>query len=121
LLTAGFIMLPLQAVLTLLSRNPGWLIAVQLFGGLGTGLFVALTPLWLADATRGTGRYNVSQGAMGTLRAIGATSSSLASELLMDRFGYSAAYIGCGIVGVAALALLWFALPEVPSSDDHTG
>jgi MFS family permease len=121
LLTVGFAMLPVQAALTLVSRGPGWLIAVQFFGGLGTGLFAALTPLWLVDATQGTGRYNVSQGAMATVRALGATSSGFASEVLMDRFGYDAAYIGCGIVSVAALALLWLNLPDVSPSEDHSG
>ena len=62
--------------LTALSGSPTYLIAVQVFGGVGTGLFAALTPLWLADATRGTGRYNFSQGAMATMRGLGTTTSA---------------------------------------------
>jgi len=112
LLAAGFAMLPVQAVLTVLTPDPYWLTAVQLFGGFGTGLFAALTPIWLADITRGTGRYNLSQGVVATLRALGVTTSALLSEIGLEQLGYSATYIGCGALGSAALALLWFGLPE---------
>ena len=112
LLAAGFALLPVQAVLTVLWHEPYWLLGVQFVGGIGAGLFAALTPLWLADVTRGTGRYNLSQGAMATLRSLGVTTSGLVSELLVGRLGYGATYIGCGMIGAAALVLLWFALPD---------
>ena len=99
-------------MLTALSGSPAYLIAVQVFGGVGTGLFAALTPIWLADATRGTGRYNFSQGAMATLRGLGATTSGLVSGLMADNLGYAAAFIGCGVIGAAAAALLWLGLPD---------
>ncbi|HSU05083.1 MAG TPA: MFS transporter [Acetobacteraceae bacterium] len=118
LLAVGFALLPVQAALTVLSHKVYWLTLVQFVGGLGGGLFAALTPLWLADATRGTGRYNLSQGAMGTLRAVGVTSSGLLSEMLVDRLGYNAAYAGCGVIGALAVALLWFALPD-PQATEH--
>ena len=92
--------------------QPAYLVAVQLFGGVGTGLFAALTPIWLADATRGTGRYNLSQGAMATMRGLGATTSGLVSELMVEHLGYAAAFLGCGAIGAAAAMLLWWGLPE---------
>ena len=112
LLSAGFALLPIQAVLTLVWHQAYWLTGVQFVGGISSGLFAALTPLWLADATSGTGRYNLAQGAMGTLRALGVTSSGLLSEMLVTRLGYNAAYLGCAIVGGLTLLLLWFALPD---------
>ncbi len=112
LLAAGFALLPIQAVLTLVWHQAYWLTGVQFVGGISSGLFAALTPLWLADATSGTGRYNLAQGAMGTLRALGVTSSGLLSEMLVTRLGYNAAYLGCAIVGGLTLLLLWFALPD---------
>ncbi len=48
-------MLPVQAVVTALLSSAPDLIALQIFGGIGTGLFAALTPIWLADVTRGAG------------------------------------------------------------------
>jgi MFS family permease len=112
LMVAGFALLPLQAILTALLSNEPSLIALQVFGGFGTGLFAALTPLWLADVTRGSGRYNLSQGIMATLRALGVTSSSLLSELMVEHISYGAAYLGCGVIGIAATALLWVGLSE---------
>jgi len=112
LLAVGFALLPVQAVLTWLWSQPAWLIGLQVLGGLGTGLFAALTPLLLHDMTHGTGRYNLSQGAVATLRSIGVTSSGLATEFAIGHFGYGAVFLGCAVVGLAALALLWWAMPE---------
>jgi len=116
LMAAGFAMLPVRAVLTVLSADPSWLVAVQVFGGFGTGLFAALTPIWLADATRGSGRYNLSQGVMAAMRGLGATSSGLLGELVVEGFGYGAAFVGCGAIGALAAVLLWFGLPERTAS-----
>src|SRR4029077_15233691 len=112
LMAIGFALLPVQGVLTMLSGQPTYLVAVQLFGGVGTGLFAALTPIWLADATHGTGRYNLAQGVMATMRGLGATTSGLASELMVDYLGYAAAFLGCGVIGAASAMLLWWGLPE---------
>jgi MFS family permease len=112
LMMAGFAMLPVQAALTALMSNGPYLIALQVFGGFGTGLFSALTPIWLADETRGSGHYNLSQGFMATLRALGVTSSSLLSELVVEHLGYGAAFMGCGVIGLAAATLLWVGLSE---------
>jgi MFS family permease len=119
LMAVGFALLPAQAVLTVVCSAPSWLIAVQVFGGFGTGLFAGLTPIWLADATRGSGRYNLLQGLMAAMRALGATSSGLLSELMVEKAGYAEAYISCGIIGVVATVLLWSGLPEhVPTAQD---
>ncbi len=112
LLAVGFAMLPARAVLTVLFNEPSWLVALQVFGGFGTGLFAALTPIWLADATHGSGRYNLSQGVMVAMRGLGATSSGLLGELMVDGLGYRAAFLGCGAIGTIAAVLLWFGLPE---------
>jgi len=112
LMAVGFALLPVQAVLTVLYGSLSWLVAVQAFGGFGTGLFAALTPIWLADATRGSGHYNLSQGVMAAMRALGATGSGLLSELLVESAGYTEAYLICGIIGAVATVLLWFGLPE---------
>jgi MFS family permease len=116
LMAVGFAMLPVQAMLTTVSGEASYLIALQVFGGLGTGVFVALTPIWLADATRGTGHYNLSQGAMATMRGLGATTSGLMGELMVEHIGYAAAFLGCGVIGAMAATLLWFGLPERQAS-----
>jgi MFS family permease len=116
LFLAGFAVLPLRAVLYTLSDDSAWLIGVQLLDGVGAGIFGALTPLVIADIMRGTGRYNLAQGAVATVQGIGASLSGLAAGIIVDHFGYSAAFLAAG--GVAASALAAFALwmPETASA-----
>jgi len=116
LFLAGFAVLPLRAVLYTLSDNSVWLIGVQLLDGVGAGIFGALTPLVIADIMRGTGRYNLAQGAIATVQGIGASLSGLAAGVIVDHFGYSAAFLAAG--GAAATALMVFALlmPETADS-----
>ena len=77
LFLAGFAVLPIRAVLYTLSDNSAWLIGVQMLDGVGAGILGALTPLVIADIMRGTGRYNLAQGAVATVQGIGASSSGL--------------------------------------------
>ena len=63
--------LTLRGVLYPLSDNPYWLVGVQLLDGVGAGIFGALFPLVVADLTRGTGHFNVSQGAIATAAGLG--------------------------------------------------
>jgi Na+/melibiose symporter-like transporter len=90
LFLAGFAILPIRAVLYTLSDNSFWLVSVQVLDGVGAGIFGALTPLVIADIMRGTGRYNLAQGAIATVQGIGASLSGLAAGEIVDHFGYSA-------------------------------
>jgi MFS family permease len=108
LFLTGFAILPIRAVLYTLSDNSFWLIGVQVLDGVGAGIFGALTPLVIADIMRGTGRYNVAQGAIATVHGIGASLSGLAAGVLVDHFGYKAAFLAAG--GAALVALIVFAL-----------
>jgi MFS family permease len=108
LFLAGFAVLPIRAVLYTLSDSSFWLIGVQVLDGVGAGIFGALTPLVIADIMRGTGRYNLAQGAIATVQGIGASLSGLAAGVIVDHFGYGAAFLSAG--GAAAVAFAVFAL-----------
>ena len=41
------------------------------------GIYGTLLPLILADVMRGTGRYNVSQGIVGTVQGVGGSLSNV--------------------------------------------
>ena len=120
LFLAGFAILPIRAVLYTFSNNSAWLIGVQVLDGVGAGIFGALTPLVIADIMRGTGRYNLAQGAIATVQGIGASLSGLAAGVIVDHFGYSAAFLAAG--GAALVALIVFALwmPETVERDTPT-
>ena len=86
-------MLPIRAALYILSDNAFWLIGVQLLDGVGAGIYGALTPLVIADIMRGTGRYNLAQGAVATTMGIGASLSALAAGVAVDHFSYSVSFL----------------------------
>jgi MFS family permease len=85
----------------------------------GAGILGALTPLVIADIMRGTGRYNLAQGAIATVQGIGASCSGLAAGLIVDRFGYSAAFLAAG--GAAFVALVVFAVLMPETADPGGG
>ena len=121
ILLLGFAVLPVRAVLYTLSDDAAWLIGVQLLDGVGAGIFGAITPLVVADLMRGTGRYNVAQGAVATVQGIGASLSGLVAGTLVDHLGYSAVFLTSGAVACAALAALFLAMPETaPDRDSRT-
>ncbi len=112
ILLLGFAVLPVRALLYTCSDSAPWLIAVQLLDGVGAGIFGAITPLVVADLMRGTGRFNLAQGAVATAQGIGASLSGLAAGIIVDHAGYTAAFLTCGACACAALACLWLAMPE---------
>jgi MFS family permease len=117
LFLAGFAILPVRAVLYTFSDNSIWLIGVQVLDGVGAGIFGALTPLVIADIMRGTGRYNLAQGAIATVQGIGASLSGLAAGLIVDHFGYSAAFLSAGAAAAVAFTVFALAMPETAEPD----
>src|SRR5580704_15832025 len=116
ILLVGFAVLPVRAVLYTLSDSAPWLIGVQLLDGIGAGIFGAITPLLIADLMRGTGRYNLAQGAVATAQGLGASLSGLAAGVIVDHLGYSAAFLSFGAAACTALAALFLAMPETASN-----
>jgi sugar phosphate permease len=67
---------------------------------------------------RGTGRYNLAQGAIATVQGIGASLSGLAAGVIVDRFGYSVAFLAAG--AAAFMALVVFALRMTETVERET-
>ena len=112
LLLAGFAILPIRGVLYTFSSDPYWLVSVQLLDGIGAGLFGALFPLVVKDLTQGTGRFNVSLGALTTAFGLGAALSNGLAGFVVQQAGYNAAFLTLAGVAAAALVLLLVAMPE---------
>lgn len=71
-----------------------------------------MMPLVIADLTRGSGRYNLSQGAVGLATGIGASLSTVASGYVSQLVGYDVTFLalaGVGLLGFGGIALF---LPE---------
>jgi MFS family permease len=112
ILLAGFAVLPVRSILYLLSDNTAWLIGVQLLDGVGAGILGAITPLVVADLMRGSGRFNVAQGAIATMQGVGAATSGLITGAIVDWAGYGAGFAWSGLVAAGAFMLLLLRMPE---------
>jgi MFS family permease len=114
--------LAVRGALYPLSDNPYWLVSVQLLDGVGAGIFGALFPLVVADLTRGTGHFNVSQGAIATAAGLGGACSTAVAGFIIVKAGYSAAFLF--LAAVAGIGLIGFIvmMPETLRHDaDRAG
>jgi MFS family permease len=118
LLLLAMVALVARGLLFALSGNAAWLLAVQVLDGVGIGVFDALLPLILADIMRGTGRYNVARGVLGTVQGIGGSLSQGAAGLLVAYAGYETAFFMLAAVAVVPLGIVIAAMPEtLPSKN----
>ena len=108
--------LPLRGLLCAVLDNPLWLIAAQVLDGIGFGLFDALVPLLLADILRGTGRYNVSRGVIGTVQGVGGSLSNVVAGAIVVAAGYGIAFLVLAASAFLAFLLVLIAMPETKVS-----
>lgn len=112
LFLVAFGVLAARGALYTLSNDPWWLVSVQALDGVGAGIFGALFPVVIADLTKGTGRFNVSQGAVATAQGLGAALSATLAGTIIVWAGYGASFLTlAGIAGVG-LGLYAVAMPE---------
>ena len=109
---AAFGVLALRGALYTLSDDPWWLVGVQALDGVGAGIFGALFPVIVADLTTGSGRFNVSQGAVATAQGLGAAISASVAGGLIVWAGYTAMFLSLAGVAVVGFALYLLAMPE---------
>jgi predicted MFS family arabinose efflux permease len=118
LLLIGFAALPIRGLLFASVTNPELLVIVQLLDGVTAAVFSVMVPLVVADLTRGTGRFNLGQGIVGTFVGIGASLSTTLAGYISDHFGSPAAFAGLAGIALAGLTLLWFLMPETRPADE---
>jgi MFS family permease len=112
ILLIGFMALPVRGVLFVVITDPYWLVAVQVLDGVCAAVFGVLVPLTIADIARGTGRFNLAQGIVGTGIGIGASLSTTLGGWMSDRLGSSSAFLGLAGIGALGLVLVWLLMPE---------
>ena len=118
LLLVGFAALPIRALLFAWTTDPMILIAAQILDGVSGTMLGVLTALIVADLTKGTGRFNLAQGFVGTISGVGASLSTTLSSQVAGSLGRAAGFIGISAVGLAAVVLLWSLMPETRPSDE---
>jgi MFS family permease len=108
----AFAVLMARGFLYTLSDNPYWLVGVQVLDGVGAGIFGALFPLVVQDLTHGTGRFNVSLGAVTTAWGVGAALSNIVAGWIVVVAGYHVAFSSLGALAGVGLAIYLTAMPE---------
>jgi predicted MFS family arabinose efflux permease len=112
LLLIAFAVLPIRGVLYTLTSNTALLVAIQVMDGVGAGIFGVVSVLVIADLTRGTGRFNLTLGAISTAVGIGAALSQVIAGSIVHHAGYRTGFLFLAGVVSAALAILYFFMPE---------
>ena len=108
----GFAVLPVRGVLYTFSADPRYLVAVQLLDGIGAGIFGVVGVLVIADLTRGTGRFNLMQGALATATGLGAGLSNLLSGFVVKAAGFDAGFVMLAAIAAAGTLFFALAMPE---------
>ncbi|WP_395708813.1 MFS transporter [Reyranella sp.] len=116
LLLAGFAALPIRGLLFATVSDPYLLVVVQLLDGLTAAVLSVMVPLTVADLTRGTGRFNLVQGVIGTMMGVGASLSPTLAGYLSDTFGSPIAFLGLAVTASLCLATAWLLMPETRPS-----
>jgi MFS family permease len=112
LLLVAFGVLPVRAVLYTLTGNTIALVAIQVLDGVGAGIFGVVSVLVIADLTQGSGRFNLTLGAISTAVGIGASLSQVIAGSIVHHFGSNAGFLFLAAVATAAFGILYLFMPE---------
>jgi predicted MFS family arabinose efflux permease len=107
-----FAALAARGVLFAFVTSPYLVVAVQVLDGVCAAILGVVLPLVVADITRGTGRFNLGLGIVGSAVGIGAALSTSLAGYASDHFGSSIAFFSLASVAGCGLALVWLLLPE---------
>lgn len=118
ILIVGFAALPARAALLATTNDPAIVIAAQVLDGICAAVLGVLVPLSLADISRGTGRFNLTQGITASATGIGAALSTTVAGYLATKFGTSVAFLGLAIAAVAAFVTVLAAMPETAPENE---
>jgi MFS family permease len=115
LLFLCFAALALRGLLFALVQDPYVVVVVQALDGVCAAVLGVTLPLVVADVTRGTGRFNLGLGIVGSAVGIGAALSTSLAGYAFDHFGAAAAFCGLALIAMVGMALVWLLLPETRS------
>jgi MFS family permease len=113
----GFAVLALRGILYTLGKGAAYLIAVQSMDGVGAAIFGVLWVIIISDLARGTGRFNLLQGAIQAALGLGAFLSNVLAGFVVKSLGHNAGFLG--LAGIASIGLVFFAL-FMPETKDQS-
>jgi predicted MFS family arabinose efflux permease len=111
-LLVAFMALVARGLLFAAVQDPYLIVIVQALDGVTGAALGVMVPLMVADITHGTGRFNLSQGIIGSAIGIGASISPTVAGYLTDEFGNRFAFLGLAAFALAGLCAVWLLMPE---------
>ncbi len=118
LLLIGFTALVVRGVLFAAVTPSQLIVVVQILDGISAAALGVLVPLTLADITRETGRFNLTQGLVGCAMGIGAAISTTLAGFLSDRFSSYVTFLTLGAIAAIGLLAVWMLMPETRPERD---
>ena len=112
LLLIAFGVLPIRAVLYTLTSNTVALVAIQILDGVGAGIFGVVSVLVIADLTQGSGRFNITLGAISTAVGIGAALSQIIAGTIVHHFSFNAGFLFLAAIAAMGFSILYLFMPE---------
>lgn len=119
----GFAVLAVRNALTVVSHRPDYLIMLQLLDGVAMGIYGVLLTVVTADLAKGSGRFNVVQGAVQSAMGLGGVLSNSLFGWTAKVLGFNASFWGLTAVAVAGGILYATKMPETrqgtPAQNDR--
>jgi MFS family permease len=112
LLIICFLPLCVRSVVFAISSDPAVIVTVQLLDGISAAGLGVLVPLVIADITRGTGHFNLTQGVVGVAVGVGASLGTTIAGYIADSFGHTIVFLFLGGAAAAGLLLVQALMPE---------
>jgi MFS family permease len=94
---------------------------VQVLDGLSATVLAVLVPLIIADVTRGTGHFNLAQGAVGSAVGIGASLSPMLAGYTTDQYGSAVAFFGLAALASVGFVSVLLLMPETGNGPSGPG
>jgi predicted MFS family arabinose efflux permease len=112
ILLIGFSALVIRGILFAAITPSEYIVAVQILDGISAATLGVLVPLSIADITRNSGRFNLTQGLVGCAMGVGASISTTLAGILSDRFSSSFTFLMLGAIAAVGLIAVWRLMPE---------
>jgi predicted MFS family arabinose efflux permease len=120
LFLVGFAFLVLRNALTVASHNEYYLIGLQALDGVAMAIYGVLLTLITADLAKGTGRFNLLQGAVQSAMGLGGVLSNVLFGWIAKSLSFNASFLGLAAVAAAGGIFYQLKMPETKTQTSQT-
>jgi MFS family permease len=117
----GFVALPVRILLYSFTSDPWELVALQVFDGIGAGIYGVVVTVVCADLTRDKGGFNSLQGVLATALSVGGFLGPLLAGPLVQHLGFATAFRAFALVAAVGAVVFLTLMPETQSAEQENG